>query len=240
MLASGHRAAGVVVISMCLSAAQFAELAEAGVHVVLVDVPFRGVPHTVVDDVRGGMLATSHLIALGHRRVGFIGDTGDGGLGFSSISDRLRGYRRALAMAGAPIDLALVSRGSRGFAAAAEHGDAPVPPAGTTDRGLRHSSDGSAVRGGGGRTAGSGRTVGDRLRRHRDSGVRRPVHGPAAAAGERCARCRAPVRALLRGGSVRPLRETLPLEVVARRTTSTPRARSLSPQFTALPERAPP
>src|SRR5215469_3486555 len=81
MLAAGHRAAGVVVISLRLPASQFAELAEAGVHVVLVDVSFRSVPHSVVDDVQGGMLATNHLISLGHRRVGFIGDTGDAGLG---------------------------------------------------------------------------------------------------------------------------------------------------------------
>jgi len=36
------------------------------------------------------------------------------------------------------------------------------------------------------------------------------------------------------------MRETLPLEVVARRSTSAPRARSLSPQFSAVPKRAPP
>ena len=54
MLASGHRAAGVVVISMRLSAAQFAELAEAEVHVVLVDVPFRGVPHRSSTMCRAG------------------------------------------------------------------------------------------------------------------------------------------------------------------------------------------
>src|SRR5262249_61701142 len=71
-------------------------------------------------------------------------------------------------------------RGRRGY------GAAPVPPAGTTDRGLRglrHSSDGSALRGRGGRTAGSRRTVGDRLRRYRGGGGRRAVAGPAAAAG---------------------------------------------------------
>jgi DNA-binding LacI/PurR family transcriptional regulator len=45
---------------------------------------------------------------------------------------------------------------------------------------------------------------------------------------------------LLHGGSVRPLRETLPLEVVARRSTAAPRTRSLSPQFSAVPEGAPP
>jgi DNA-binding LacI/PurR family transcriptional regulator len=45
---------------------------------------------------------------------------------------------------------------------------------------------------------------------------------------------------LLRGGSVKRLRETLPLEVVARRSTSAPRARSLSARKHAVPERAPP
>jgi len=242
MLAAGHRAAGVVVISLRLSAAQFAELAEAGVHVVLVDVPFRGVPHTVVDDVQGGMLATNHLIGLGHRRVGFVGDTGDAGLGFSSTSDRLRGYRRALTMAGAPIDLALVSRGSRGFAAAADMAlrlfRLPEPPTAIfAASDIQAMGVLSAAEAAGLPVPGELSVIGfDDIEMAAPVGlstVRQPLR-------ESGARGAARLCTLLRGGSVRPLRETLPLEVVARRTTSAPRARSLSPQFSALPGRAPP
>src|SRR6201986_660817 len=104
MLAEGHRAAGAVGVSLRLSAAQLAELTSAGVRVVLIDVSAKGVPHTVVDDVQGGMMATTHLIGLGHCRIGFIGDAAGTGFGFSSTADRLRGYRQALAQAGVPAD----------------------------------------------------------------------------------------------------------------------------------------
>ena len=242
MLAAGHRAAGVVVISLRLSAAQFAELAEAGVHVVLVDVPFRGVPHTVVDDVHGGMLATNYLISLGHRRIGFIGDTGDGGLGFSSTLDRLRGYRRALAMAGAPVDPALVCRGPRGSGAAADMAmrllRLPEPPTAifaasdTQAMGVL-----SAAETAGRQVPGELSVIGfDDIEMAALVGlstVRQPLR-------ESGARGAARLCTLLHGGSVRPVRETLPLEVVARRSTGAPRARSLSSQFSAVPERAPP
>ena len=226
MLAAGHRAAGVVVISLRLSAAQFAELAEAGVHVVLVDVPFRGVPHTVVDDVHGGMLATNYLISLGHRRIGFIGDTGDGGLGFSSTLDRLRGYRRALAMAGAPVDPALVCRGPRGSGAAADMAMGllrlPEPPTAifaasdTQAMGVL-----SAAEAAGRQVPGELSVIGfDDIEMAALVGlstVRQPLR-------ESGARGAARLCTLLHGGSVRPLRETLPLEVVARRSTAAPRA----------------
>ena len=57
MLAAGHRAAGLVLISLRLAAGQLAALAAAEVPVVGVDVAARGMPHTVVDDARGGMMA---------------------------------------------------------------------------------------------------------------------------------------------------------------------------------------
>ena len=56
-----------LLISLRLSTGQLAGLAGAGVPVAGVDVAARGVPHTVVDGVRGGMMATRHLLGLGHR-----------------------------------------------------------------------------------------------------------------------------------------------------------------------------
>lgn len=46
----------------------------------------------MIDNIKGGMLATQHLIELGHKKIGFIG----GDLNHPSISDRLYGYRKAL------------------------------------------------------------------------------------------------------------------------------------------------
>jgi LacI family transcriptional regulator len=45
-----------------------------------------------IDNVRGGFLATKHLIDRGYHEIGFIGAPDDS----STIDDRLRGYRMAL------------------------------------------------------------------------------------------------------------------------------------------------
>jgi LacI family transcriptional regulator len=49
-------------------------------------------PRIVGDDVTGGRLATEHLLALGHTRIGFIG----GYRGYSTTAGRLGGYLEAL------------------------------------------------------------------------------------------------------------------------------------------------
>ena len=96
-----QRADGVLTISLPLSTEQLAQFGRAGVTLVTVDTVAGGVPQTVIDDVAGGRLATGHLIALGHERIGFIGDLFPlrPGLGFTS-SARLRGFQQALAAAG--------------------------------------------------------------------------------------------------------------------------------------------
>ena len=120
-LASRHRADGVIVVSLRLSSAQLAAFRRAGVPLVTIDVLTPGVPQTLTDDVAGGRLATGHLLALGHRRIGFVGDTMRGaaaasrvGLGFITSQHRLTGYRQALAAAGLGYDRALVRRGPHG------------------------------------------------------------------------------------------------------------------------------
>lgn len=60
-----------------------------------------------VDDERGALLATHHLIELGHRRIAFIA----GILDHPDASLRFKGYRRALADAGIPHDPKLVVPG---------------------------------------------------------------------------------------------------------------------------------
>ncbi|WP_299033303.1 LacI family DNA-binding transcriptional regulator [uncultured Pseudokineococcus sp.] len=68
-----------------------AEVRRRGTPVVLVD---RGTPDpdqssVAVDDVRGGALAGEHLLALGHRELGFVG----GPLGLRQVDERLQGLR---------------------------------------------------------------------------------------------------------------------------------------------------
>jgi len=122
ILTDRQRCDGVIVMSLPMAARQLAGFRQAGVPVVCVDVSAPGVPQVVTDDVAGGALATAHLLALGHRRIGFVGDSaarGDSGFGFGSSRRRLRGYRRELAAAGADCDPELVRLGPYGPAEAA-------------------------------------------------------------------------------------------------------------------------
>jgi DNA-binding LacI/PurR family transcriptional regulator len=120
-----HRADGVLAISLPLSREQLAQFGRAGVALVSVDAVIPGVPQTIVDNVAGGRLAVGHLTGLGHRRIGFVGDTvfarPPAGLGFASSADRLHGYRQALAGAGVGFEPGLVRRGPHDAAVAAEH-----------------------------------------------------------------------------------------------------------------------
>lgn len=67
---------------------------DAGVPLVLVDAgdPSGAVSSVAVDDVEGGALAVSHLLARGRRRIAFVG----GPLSIPQVADRLEGARRAL------------------------------------------------------------------------------------------------------------------------------------------------
>ncbi|MFJ5678216.1 LacI family DNA-binding transcriptional regulator [Streptomyces sp. NPDC093097] len=82
----------------------------AGVATVFVDRPAgRLDTDTVLSDNFGGARdAVAHLIAHGHRRIGFIGDQPR----IHTAKERLRGYRTAMAEAGLPLDDSWVSLGS--------------------------------------------------------------------------------------------------------------------------------
>lgn len=94
------RAAGLLVISLPPPRAELERLVAAGVPVVLVDARGDGVPMVVIDDVQGGRLATAHLVELGHRRIGFVGEPPDNPFGFTATSSRELGFRDVLRGAG--------------------------------------------------------------------------------------------------------------------------------------------
>jgi len=62
--------------------------------------PAAGVPSVLVNERQGGRIAAEHLIALGHRRIGYIVDTE-----VYAGRERLAGYREALLAAGIAPDL---------------------------------------------------------------------------------------------------------------------------------------
>jgi LacI family transcriptional regulator len=81
-----------------------------GVHVVFVDRPASGIEAdaVVLDNVGGARSATLHLLNLGHRRIGFVGDSEI----LATAQERLAGYRLALDEAGVEFDPALVRFGA--------------------------------------------------------------------------------------------------------------------------------
>ena len=106
------RADGLLIVSMPPPPDALHGLISAGVPVVLVDAVGDGVPQVRTDDVEGGRMATAHLLGLGHRKIGFVGDDPTNPLGFISSAHREQGYREALADAGIEFDLALVRHGT--------------------------------------------------------------------------------------------------------------------------------
>jgi len=70
----------------------------AGTPMVFIDRPPRGIEADTVllDNVGGARAAVAHLIAHGHRRIGFVGESTE----LFTSAERLAGYRAALAAAG--------------------------------------------------------------------------------------------------------------------------------------------
>ena len=108
------RVDGLLVISLPLLDDEVEALERDHLPVVMVDIGHPRVPHVAIDDVRGGELATEHLLARGHRRIAFIGDRPDNPFGFTSSERRRRGYHAALRKAGVSEVPELEARGRHG------------------------------------------------------------------------------------------------------------------------------
>jgi LacI family transcriptional regulator len=65
-------------------------------------------PSVVPGEVGGGHAATDHLIAAGHKRIGYV----NGEASMEAARHRLRGYKQALATADLPVDPALIRDGN--------------------------------------------------------------------------------------------------------------------------------
>ncbi len=104
-LLEGRRVDGLVITTARTDDEKYLdELHDRGVPFVLAN---RAVGHHPVargDDRNGGLLATRHLLADGHRRIGIIA----GAPYAATSSDRTHGYRDALAEVGVEVDPRLV------------------------------------------------------------------------------------------------------------------------------------
>jgi DNA-binding LacI/PurR family transcriptional regulator len=113
------RVDGVLMISLPPTDAELRALRRDGLPVVLVDGPHADLPSVVVDDVAGGAMAARHLLEAGHRHIGFVGDTANSPLGFTSSERRLRGMREELERAQVGLPAVFVRQGRHGREAAA-------------------------------------------------------------------------------------------------------------------------
>ncbi|MCC6438402.1 MAG: LacI family DNA-binding transcriptional regulator [Acidimicrobiales bacterium] len=95
---------GAIVMSLPLQGTEGERLATAAFPVVLLDTNHRELPRVTVDDVAGGMLATRHLIQLGHRRIAFVGEPAHNPMHYVASVHREDGYRRALIEAGIDVN----------------------------------------------------------------------------------------------------------------------------------------
>lgn len=114
-----RRVDGIISISLRIPEERVTRIRKLGIPLVLVDSSLPNFPCVYIDDVAGGNMATKHLLSLGHRRVGFIGDNKHTALGISSSEDRYAGYLMALEAAGIEPDFDLVARGPHSSEAAA-------------------------------------------------------------------------------------------------------------------------
>ncbi|GAA4578247.1 LacI family DNA-binding transcriptional regulator [Planotetraspora phitsanulokensis] len=83
---------------------------DAGIAAVFADRPPGAGPETDIvlcDNSSGSRAGVEHLIAHGHRRIAFLGDSP----AIFTAQERLRGYRQALAAAGLPYEERLVAMG---------------------------------------------------------------------------------------------------------------------------------
>ncbi|MCP4421883.1 MAG: LacI family transcriptional regulator [Chloroflexi bacterium] len=92
---------GLLIISFSPNDEDVVRFELAGLPTVLIDAYHPLLSRVVVDNVAGGLIATQHLIELGHQKIAFISDCLDSPFN-SPVRDRYTGYRKALRDAGIP------------------------------------------------------------------------------------------------------------------------------------------
>lgn len=219
-----ERVDGLIIISLSPHGSELDRLGGVGLPVVLVDAHHRALPRVVADDVLGGRLATRHLIALGHQRIGFIGDIPRTPLAFTSSRLRLTGVRREIANASLLMPASLIAIGDHSRRRATELATRMLtqrlPPTGivcasdTQAAGVIEaaSSLGMSVPGDLSVTGYDDLELADHLGL---TTVRQPLFDSGARAVER-------LLGLVAGAPAGALREVQPISLVVRRSTATP------------------
>ncbi|MCE7946221.1 MAG: LacI family transcriptional regulator [Chloroflexi bacterium CFX4] len=125
--------AALLVMTINLSAEQYARLTDAGIALAgIYDRPTDQMPCLAPQNAYGAQLAVQHLIALGHRRIAYIGDAFPDRYGFPTSQERYNGYCSALRAADVPLRPDYVRFGEHGQEVARQLGgellNLPEPP----------------------------------------------------------------------------------------------------------------
>lgn len=115
-----ERVDGLIIISLSPHELELERIKRSELPAVLVDAHHRSMPRVVSDDVRGGRLATEHMIGLGHSRIAFIGDIPRVPLAFTSSRLRLTGVQRAMTAANLALPARMIGIGDHSRSRAAE------------------------------------------------------------------------------------------------------------------------
>jgi LacI family transcriptional regulator len=110
---STHDVAGMIVAPAPSDQSFLLTETDAGTPIVFVDRLPRGIDGdaVMVDNVAGAATAVQHLIAHGHQRIAYLGDSE----AIDTTEERRLGYERALKDAGMQIDSSLVDMSTPGF-----------------------------------------------------------------------------------------------------------------------------
>lgn len=104
---SGHllrkRVDAVLVLSLTPTDAEVASLGSLHRPVAVVGATVPGWASVRIDDRATARIAMDHLLALGHRRIAYLGGSLKDQLDFAAPLDRLHGYRAAMRAAGFPV-----------------------------------------------------------------------------------------------------------------------------------------
>jgi len=213
---------GMLLVSLPPRDHEVRQIRRSGMPTVLVDAHHDLLPSVVVDDVEGGRLAARHLLELGHRRIGFVGDLPRPEFGFTSSQHRRQGADEVLRSEGLAMPDSAVGLGEPTRACARE----------LAAKILRHSRPPTAVM-----VASDVQALGVLEAAH-DAGIDVPgklsvigyddieaadylglttIHQPLFETGERGADRLVDA---IGGGTLEPVGEVLAVRLVARRTTA--------------------
>lgn len=106
---------GLLIATLTVTDQQRALLAQAAIPFVTLSDACSDEPNCISpDNLRGGFLATEHLLELGHRGIGYVGDAFPNAYGFPTGKLRYQGYVSALEAYGVPLCADYVRLGAHG------------------------------------------------------------------------------------------------------------------------------